>query len=94
MQHLVPSHLVSASSTDGFTTVGQRADGTLTIFYPLSILCLVSSAIVLLLCFVGYCVNLTVGLRGTAAIPMYRYLSASLSYSEYQLKPAPNPHDM
>ena len=30
------------------------------------------------------------GLRGTSAVPFYRYVATSLSHSEYQLKPNPN----
>ena len=48
----------------------------------------------LLTCVIGYLLNLCLGARGTAAIPFYRYLSSSLSYSDYQLKPGPNPHGM
>jgi hypothetical protein len=31
--------------------------------------------------------NLRAGLRGTQAVPLYRYMSESMSYSDYQLKP-------
>ena len=72
----------------------QPVDGSLTVFRPLSIMIIGVMVILLVTCALGYLLNLLQGFRGTAAIPFYRYLSASMSYSDYQLKPNPNPHGM
>ena len=53
---------------------------------PLSSMLFASLCVFTAFCGLGYVVNLCSGLRGTAAVPLYRYLSASYSYSDYQLK--------
>jgi len=60
--------------------------------YPLSIVAISTVGLLLLVCVLGYCFNLCKGVRGTAAIPMYAWMSDSLSYSDYQLKRPPQSH--
>ena len=47
-----------------------------------------------LACVLGYLVNLCRGMRGTDAVPYYNFFLASLSISDYQLKPNPRPQEM
>jgi hypothetical protein len=69
---------------DDFTVV---LDGTLWIFYPVAMVASCAVAVLSLFCCCAYCMNLRAGLRGTQAVPLYRYMSESMSYSDYQLKP-------
>jgi len=84
----------SASSMHALDLKGDFAttfDGTLWIFYPIAMIASCATALVVLFCCCGYLCNLREGHRGTQAIPFYRYLSASMSYSDYQLKRSDNP---
>jgi len=81
----------TAHGLDFVSDVSTKLDGTLWIFYPLAMIASCAVAVLVLFCCISFCCNLREGHRGTQAIPLYRYLSSTMSYSDYQLKPNPNP---